>query len=263
MRTISLIVLAALLLAAVPAAADTFVVPHLLETSGRAALDRSPGTTDTFIHVFNGAVIGGGEVPPFGNQVALNIMTDLGTPYLDDGGSTICAPCVFDMGAGRSASFSLVEVMVAAGISTASLQDGFVTVETIGPSAAEMAVSADTRLYLPGGDETSDVTPLRVPCGGTGGGGATGSTRTFVFSHLIEQAGSVQLAPNTFDSQIFVAYAGPSPDVSPDPAATVDIYLFDETTGQVLLDDTGTVVCDPCSFPLGGTISPRKRKLSI
>lgn len=54
----SKIILPILMLAlALPAAAETFVFSHLLEQTGRVALDRSPGSSDNIIRLTNPAAL--------------------------------------------------------------------------------------------------------------------------------------------------------------------------------------------------------------
>lgn len=93
---------------------------------------------------------------------------------------------------------------------------------------------------------------------------APAAAETFVFPHLLEQSGDILSATNTFDTQIFVSY---SAGIAGSPAgggATVDLYLFDEATGQLLLSNGGTQVCAPCTFQMGdGSPSQGPRKATI
>ncbi len=107
------------------------------------------------------------------------------------------------------------------------------------------------------------------------------TANTFVFSHLLEQSGTLLDTQNTFDTTIFVAYTEGQGGVPADAtASSIDIFIFDEVTGDLLLaDDGSTAICAPCNFPMGSDgltnsfdptvgdnntgISPRKRKLSI
>jgi hypothetical protein len=47
----------------------------------------------------------------------------------------------------------------------------------------------------------------------------------------------------------------------------LDIYLYDQTTGQPMIGGAGTNICNPCTFGLGtgpaGTATPRKRSILI
>lgn len=254
MRIQHLLLIAALLTAAIPAAAETFVFDHLLEVTGRAAVDRSPGTSDTVIHASAPYLGDPGTYP----TVFVYTYLDDGGPVIGPGGEAVCAPCVLDLAASPSADMSLIEVMVAAGISAPPAL-GYMKLETSGPNADQVALTVETEVYHDSGVDFSVLTPLRGPCGGTGGGGISGSTRTFVFPHALETAGSVQAQPNSFDTSIFITYTGT------EPAVNTDVFIFDQSTGQALLYDDGTAVCAPCTFTLGAdaAIAPRKRKVSV
>lgn len=263
MRTIRPLLLIILLLTAATAGAETFILPHILDTSGGVGLDRAPGTTDTVLHFTYPSALAEGILPPAGDQVSVWVMSHLGTPYVAGDGTAICAPCTLPMGTNYAVEMSLIEVMVAAGVQAPAPEDGYLVIETSGPGTDQLAVTAETRLFLEDGTGLPIPLALRVPCGGGGGGQSTGK-RTFVFPHILETEGSASDQDRTFDTTLFITYAGSLDPTVPDPGAAVDIYLFDETTGAPLLDGLGGEVCNPCSMVLGDdSISPRKRKINI
>jgi hypothetical protein len=65
---------------------------------------------------------------------------------------------------------------------------------------------------------------------------------TFVIPHVLEKSGSVTDTPFTFDTQFSAQYSGSS-------GATVDLYLYDRSTGQIMTGTNGDV-CNPYTFDL-------------
>ncbi len=109
-------------------------------------------------------------------------------------------------------------------------------------------------------------------------GGTSGSAiaDTFVFPHILETDGSVpypaiantvvvprgldltrgkpKRTPVAFDTQFTVTYIAGLPGSSgAASSAQVDIYLFDDSTGDPMKSASTTDVCNPCSFVFGAT----------
>jgi len=90
------------------------------------------------------------------------------------------------------------------------------------------------------------------------------AAETFVFSHLLETSGSILDTQTVYDTDIYMTYTAGLAGTDPGLGASVDVYIFDEQTGQPLVSATALDVCAPCTFPLGdGSIEPRKRKINI
>ncbi len=256
----SKIILPFLMLAlALPAAAETFVFPHLLEQTGSVALDRSPGSSDNIIQLTNPAALVSGGGADTGNYATVFFFTATGAPMAGPFGD-ICNPCTIEMGTAAIADMSLIEVIVAAAIQAPDLEDGYIVIETFGPD--DLDVSVETEVYLDSGRTTSVVTPLRVPCGGTGGGQSSGA-RTFVFPHLLESSGSVLADPDALDTTINMVYQTDLDPADPAFGTDVELYIFDQRTGAPLTDDMGTAICAPCNFPMSSSITPRKRAINV
>ena len=232
----------------------------MLETTGRAALDRSPGTSDTVIHV---TIAADPATPSTGDLVRFYAYDPDGSPMAGGDGSPLCAPCTYDMGTSSHQRISIVQVMVAAGMSVAPPDGGYLVIETEGPDASVMDVTVENDVFLNGGDSTPSLMPMRVPCGGGGGGGQPSGKRIRVVPHALERYGRISDSPNTFDTSVFIAYAGSHSDADPDPAALVDLYLFDESTGAPLAYDSEVDICNPCTFALGGSSNPRRRVVAL
>lgn len=72
--------------------------------------------------------------------------------------------------------------------------------------------------------------------------------RVIVVPHFLERVGLVNSTAATFDTQFFVTYTGGLSDGDLAPGVMVNLYIFDDLTGQPLLSATNAAVCDPCSF---------------
>ena len=83
----------------------------------------------------------------------------------------------------------------------------------------------------------------------------------FSIPHIIERAGAISNTQFTFDTTLFATYTAGLAGTPAGPGATIDLYLYDNSTGTPLRNN-GTVVCDPCSYNFGGT-SPRKQSIKI
>ena len=86
-------------------------------------------------------------------------------------------------------------------------------------------------------------------------------TKRYVIPHIIERAGAISNTQFTFDTTLFATYTAGLAGTPAGPGATIDLYLYDNSTGTPLRNN-GTVVCDPCSYNFGGT-SPRKQSIKI
>lgn len=80
--------------------------------------------------------------------------------------------------------------------------------------------------------------------------------RSFVVPHYIEKAGLVNTTQFTFDTTFFVTYLGGIGNTDLTPGASIDLFIYDDLTGQPLKSLTNIDVCNPCSF----TVSTANRK---
>ncbi len=253
------VLIAALLVAAtLPAAADTFVVPHLLDTPG--SLVQAPGTFDTTLYAMYTNDLG---CAPGGNDgfLTVYIYDSYGNATLGGSGLPVCEPCMFPIGPSNPyLGISVVDLFMAAGGFLPVTTDAHMVVETSGAAAPDITVAYEIRAHVDSQAlPASTLVPLRPLV--TDGGG---SCKTLVFSHLLETSGDVTSGGNTIDTTFYLTY---TPEFGvPGEGADVSIYLFDEATGGFLTDNTGTTICGPCNFPMGidsKDISPRKRKISV
>jgi len=191
------------------------------------------GAPDTVIGAFDTGSLAADWVPG-SNSLQVTIYAEDGSLFAGGDGTPICGPCQFDMGTGGLAEFSIAEVLIAAGISSLQGGGGYVEIETIGAAPDDVAQTATSMVtgqsFVTGRSPMS----LRVPCGGSGGGGLPSGKRTVVATGLTENAGSPMDLARCADASIFLAYAGTA-------SADVDLYLFDQATGAPLVDDAGGV----------------------
>lgn len=238
---------------AVPA--KTFLFAHMLEQSGK--ITTATFTWDTFLYgVYTGGLPGS---PPAGTgaTVHLYLYNDDGTPMQSMTASNICYPCDFPMDTNSPHLDILVDDLVtAAGGFPGPVLTGF-AVATVDGADAEQVHITSTVVNVKTGPLDVTAFPYEPP---TIDSLAT-AAKTFVFPHLLEQAGGILDATNTFDTQIYVTYAGgKTGGPSPGGSVQVDLYLFDTATGDVMKSNSNTDVCNPCTFVLDDT-SPKASPL--
>jgi len=75
---------------------------------------------------------------------------------------------------------------------------------------------------------------------------------SFVLPHLLEVTGRTTDTENTFDTTIYATYSDglPGGRGAEAPGATLEIYIFDETTDLPATSADGRVVCAPCTVEL-------------
>lgn len=250
--------------------ADTFVIPHVFDTSGNVF-----GGPDT--PVGEATMFMGFEAGPGGGEATIHLFEDGGNPMSTPFGAPL-SPIVVPVPENSFTGVSMDEIFGLFG--SQSTVTGYAVVNTEG----NITNAVNDVGYFSGSRGPLFVNDPMPPVGtlsGNEGGmipGTTGSAyRTFVFPHLLESSGSILDSVNTFDTQIFVTYAasqGGLPDGTTG-GATIDLFLFDENTGNVIEQLDGSPICSPCSFPMGTdpigpnfdpmdtSISPRKRKISV
>jgi flagellar hook capping protein FlgD len=92
------------------------------------------------------------------------------------------------------------------------------------------------------------------------------AAKTFSFPHVLETSGRITNTQNTFDTQFFMTYSGGVAGSPDGEGATVDLYVFDQVTGQPMRSATGADVCNPCMYSLGNGAAgspPRKRTVVL
>jgi hypothetical protein len=93
--------------------------------------------------------------------------------------------------------------------------------------------------------------------------------RSFVLPHVLEKSGTITNTQFTFDTTIFANYVGGVGSCpAGQPCAFVELYLFNEATGEPLQGANAQSVCNPCNYTLGSgdegsEPAPRKRSITL
>jgi hypothetical protein len=251
-----------------PAMARVMVIPHILESSGR--ITTTPYTYDTSIfanYVGGVACVGGGQQDL---PIDLYLYEDSGVPMRGLDGTVVCNPCATTIGASHrkvainveslfAGSGGLQGVVTGFGILVIGGADpdnvavqGFVVNSHTGPF--DLAVfgfdPVPINVALKAIDRPADKSGAALPCG-----------RVFTAGHLLVTGGVAPNTPYTFDTTMFMTYVGGLAGQPSGGGATVDVYLFDEATGQSLGDAVGTPACYPCTVSLDD--ANRKNAFSV
>jgi hypothetical protein len=248
-RKLALPVAAVLVLSAGGSAqAKTFVLPHILEKSG--TINSTPYTFDTTIFAkYASGVACIGPKPPTPNAVYL--YDDSGKPMRGLDGSDVCNPCAMDLDPTHSSAHLNIEDLFtpSGGMQGVKLGFGIVVVGGADPDAVHVqgfVVNSHTGpfdLSVFGFDPVEIRAPAKsgaaLPCG-----------RVFTAGNLPVSPGVAGGTPYSFDTTMFMTYTAGLAGTPSGGGATVDVYLYDEATGQLLGDATGTPVCNPCSVTL-------------
>jgi len=229
----------------------TFVIPHVLEKSG------SINNAFSFDTVFEVTYAGGGSgLPGDGAAVEISLFDDTGSPLVGAGGTAVCDPCAFPLGAGKGRlRVTMDQLIEAAGGFETEVETGF----------AVVAVTGDAdQVSVQGFVVNSHASPLELSFLNLDGtetddDGDPDPRRTFVLPHMLEKSGRITDTQFTFDTTIFATYTGGLAGGGGGGGATLDLYLYDDATGSPMTGGDGTVVCNPCNFELGSSA----KKLSI
>ena len=246
-----------------PATGKTFVIPHILEKSGTIA--DTTYTFDTALELTYNATLNGRD-KDFA-LVQLYLYDEQTGALMQGSSNTICGPCGFQLdGQTRKLSVKLDDLITGPGGGfDTDLKPGFGIIVVTGPGAEAVNVEGfvvnshtgpfDVAVY---GFEPQQ--PLGAPPG------TPQTRRTFVMPHVLESSGRALSTSNAIDTVLYATYAGGLPGMPPGSGASLDVYLYDQATGQPMTGGNGTAVCNPCSFNLGagggGTVQ-RKRTIDI
>ena len=77
--------------------------------------------------------------------------------------------------------------------------------------------------------------------------------KTFSFPHMLEVSGRISDTQYTFDTTMFMTYSGGRAGCPDNGGASVDLYLYDQSTSLPMLSGAGAAVCNPCTFDLNST----------
>jgi hypothetical protein len=228
--------------------AKTYVIPHMLETSGKITQSYSFDT-----QVSLACVTPQSMSPTNPVVVDLFLYDNLGAP-MTARGSAICNPCQFELNGNNSQlNLTLGDLITEAGGFDSSVKLGYAVITVPDTEADRLMVegrivnSLDTSSSL----SSFNFRPWEIE--------NTGETKkTFVLPHILEKEGSIANTQFTFDTTVFMTY---TPSIPGGTGATASLYLYDED-GSVMESQTGTPVCAPCAVSLGNG-SPRKVSLRL
>lgn len=238
----------ALLAWAGTAAARTYAFPHVFETSGR--ISNTPYTFDTTMFMtYAGAVacVGGVEDPL---AVDVYLFANDGSPLRSTGGLDVCNPCTYPIGpANRKASVKVEELIIGAG-GMPNAVTGYAVIVVPGV-ADDVAVSGFVVNSHTSAFDLSvfgfEPTPIAAA---TNKSAAFACGRVFTMDNLLYSPGTGGGTTFTFDTTMFMTYTAGQAGTPPGSGATVDVYLFDQESGELLTDAVGTPVCNPCTTNL-------------
>lgn len=241
-----------------------FVLPHILETSGKTASDPFSFDTTLFATYSPGLA---GTSPGDGATVELYLYDNSGQALKGKDGTVVCGPCSFDLTSGgsgtpahRKLSVRIDDLIVAKGGFDQNVKLGFGLIVVGGADPDRVALQGfvvnshtspfDLSVFGFSPEEVRSVTRA-----GNTNGSAPPTVKTFVLPHVLEKSGTIANTQFTFDTTIFATYAGALPQVPPGEGATVKLYLYDDQTGTPLMAAAGEV-CNPCAFDLN-SIKPK------
>jgi len=257
----SLILLCLMTLSPCITPGKTFVLPHVLEKSG--TISDTQYTFDTTLFVTYNASLTGKDT---GSATVEFYLYDGATGELmRSQGGEVCGPCTYQLnGHQRKVSLRLDDLIAAKGGFDQPVKTGFGVVVVSGEQEDAVNLQlitinshtneTDVSVF---GFEPQPMSAVRDP-------GTPQSKKTFVLPHILESSGKISDTQFTFDTTVFATYTAGLSGVPPGAGATVDLYLYDQASGQPMIGGGGTTVCNPCSFPLGaGAGGTVVRKQSI
>lgn len=222
-----------------------------------SVLPNQPVSFSTDLHAFYAAGLPG-TTPGNGATVNLRLYDDLtGLPLLSLNNQPVCNPCTVNLTtAARKHLFSLDALIRNAGGFPRPDVRGFATVEVTGDKENVSVEDIEKNNHTSANDvEFTSATPAGffVP----GADPFTGNV--FVVPHVLETQGKITDTPFAFDTSIFMTYTPGLPGFPPGGGATVEVFLFDQTTGLPMKTATNQDVCNPCT----SVLSPTNRRGTI
>jgi hypothetical protein len=250
-------------------AARTYVVPHILEKSGLVSTQNF--TFDTSLVALYSGGIGGLPQGP-GATLDVYLYDDSGAFMTGYSGTPICNPCTVDLGTGPAGSGSPRKQSIRIDDLIMTRGGGFDTAEKSGFAVIVVGGADPEGVNLQGFVVNSHTGPFDLSVFGfdpqpiTAAGlalsddGTSGlDPRAFVIPHVLETSGTILNTQFTFDTTLYVTYAGGLPGTVSSNGATAKLYLYDSVSGKILKSGSNQDVCNPCMFDLNTTT----RKASI
>jgi hypothetical protein len=248
-----------------PSTKKTFCFPHVLETSGRTTL--APNAIDSVLYAtYTGGLTG---VPTNNAGATLELYLydqQTGQPMISGGGTDVCNPCTFNLGAGGGGGGSRKQTIYVDDLITAAGGFGGAT-SKVGFGIIVVSGADPDGVNLQGFVVNSHTGPFDLSVFGFEPQEIKASAaRTYVVPHILEKSGLVSTQNFTFDSSLVALYNGGIGGLPQGPGASLDVYLYDDS-GALMTGLSGTPICNPCTFNVGtgpaGSGSPRKQSIRI
>jgi hypothetical protein len=248
-----------------PSTKKAFCFPHVLETSGRTMTD--PNAVDSILYAtYSGGLTG---VPTNNAGATLEFYLydqQTGQPMLGAGGTAVCNPCTYNLGAGGSSGGSRKQTIYVDDLITAAGGFGGATTKA-GFGIMVVSGSDPDGVNLQGFVVNSHTGPFDLSVFGFEPQPLkSAAARTYVIPHILEKSGLVSTQTFTFDTTLVALYSSGIGGLPPGAGASVDLYLYDDS-GALMTGSSGSPICDPCTYNLGtgpaGSGSPRKQSIRI
>jgi hypothetical protein len=250
MRRTSYVAATAFLVCTNAAGARSFIVPHVIESSGATF-----SFSTTLYSAYSGGLLGGttGSAP-----VAIYLYDQLTEqPAQSLTNQDVCNPCSYQHNAHlrHESTASEAAILTAGGFASPVLQ-GWAIVDVTG-DAANVGLNGFLNNTRSSVFDFSSLgyAPVEIVSNPEAG------PRAFVFPHLFESSATTS-SPNAFDSSLYAVYAGGLPGAPPAGAgAQVALYLLDEDTQDFARSASFQQVCNPCTYPVDS--GQRKARMSL
>ena len=221
--------------------ARTFVLPHVVETSGSTISTQFAFDT-AFQAVYTAGLVDG--EPVSSATVSVYLLNAAGAPILSATADPVCNPCVFALNpATRRISHTFDSLINAAGGFPGGAVLGFALFEVTGDDD-HVEIGATTVNSHTNAFDLDVVFPdvVELP------EGLDPSLRLIVFPHVTESSTATNNSQYAFDTSFYAVYAGgvAGSSIPVGTGATVSLYLFN-SNGTLKQSLNGTNVCAPCA----------------
>jgi len=236
----------AIAIASTGAHARPFVIPHMLETAGTASTTLH--AWDTSLYVFYATAIGPVDTGP-GATVDVYLFDNSGMPLQSALATNVCDPCSFSMTASNRKEEIVFDTLIAnagGGSYPLALTSGWALVEVSGDVDAVGLEAWSLNSVTGPADIRIDPRPLLEVAKGSGNAAPT----AWVLPHAIDNVGSILTTTNSFDTSVHFTYASGRGSLPAGSGATVDVYLYDQDTEDLLRNDAADPICAPCAVSL-------------
>ncbi|HXV14032.1 MAG TPA: T9SS type A sorting domain-containing protein [Candidatus Krumholzibacteria bacterium] len=221
--------------------ARTFVLPHVIESSGDAS-----NTSFAFDTSFQAAYTAGlvdGE-PVSNATVNVYLLNAAGAPVVSATANPVCNPCVFVLdSATRRVSAAFQTLIESAGGFAGGVVLGFALFEVTGDDDhVDIGATVVNSHTSPFDLDVAFPDVVELP------GGLDPSLRLIVFPSVVESSTGTVNALNAFDTIFYAVYGGgvAGSSIPAGAGATVSLYLFNDN-GTLKQSQIGNNVCAPCA----------------